>query len=1142
MKVKIIAVFIAICFSVNGETFYKTSFEPENEPFGAVTKTNTGFAVSAKAAVSTEISHSGKYSITPGPGSGRYGKFCTKTFSPLLNNKELWVQYYFYTPSISYSGYKSFLILKGPAKSSKGIFKATSILFYSKNLVASGKRFKLKLNSGWNKVKVKLDMAKQSYDLYINDTFATKEIPFAALAKSKTLVKGISTIIIGGGASKIHLSYLDDFYIGSKNPDLQNALQVTSNTQSKLHAKGFITINKSFLPPIVDGKDDDKCWQESSTFSPFLTINGELAKIQQTRASITYDDKNLYVLFKCFDTQLNPVLNQLAEIKANASSRDSNVFKDDSVELFIAPNTNIPSQYYHFAINTKGIIYDAKLPNPGSSWNSKISTGIKFDDKKWVIEVKIPFKEIGIATPPDNTEWNINLCRNKPSLSELSCWNPTYSSFHSYNNWGRIRFSSKQPVISCELPEVIKEGSNSSIFHIRNFLPKSYIVENRVDYQNSDCVTTAQIFNLKSEKSSVKDELIVYTGNDLRSDSRSCITSYKIKDKKTDKLLYSIPGIKYPLVQYSPFKTNFIAESSRIFYVCFNNMYIANKSSLHRMLLIQYAKDISGKFKECEFIIDMPECISIINPSGSGKKNKPLAVKEIMTVDKGEKRRKYVFTFPARLTYSQKKIGRTNPYNEAISFVFYCASDNTSKQINTINYYTRAKIDGKMLSEAVNKIPLTILPEVKGKMPKKLLLISSFGNYNMSISLLSDEEAKKCIANIANSGFNVFSYCDWNRLPFNNRILKNLRSFGLKIEKAFFAADKSWLGEIFPSSREYLKKYPQYRAVNGKGKAIDHVISIAHLIDPKSKFRSIMKQRLSSMAKELDIILWDHEARQLGEKSLCYNKQSLIDFKKYLKLDHSLTIKQIQNDYKKQWVEFQCIRNARLGKIMRDIVKQANPQCQFNLYSGYQSKLHETLYGVDWKLFGKFIDNAECGYRRPLAELEATSKAVAPNRLIPGELILCWSGNLKYDFSKLKINLLRRLTDGNGGFLVFYDLQVDGRFWNTVGEISRLVADYESFFIKCEKNKKAVKIISGIDSKDLVVYENDSLEKLIILFNPTGKEKKCEIEILTLPATAVIKDYYLRKTIHTNKNVITKIAPFDAKVFICSKKNNQNKR
>ena len=1136
MKIKMIAVFIAICFSVSGKTFYKTSFEPVNEPFGAVTKANTGFAVPAKAVVSAKVSHSGKYSITPGFGSGRYGKFCSRTFSPLLSNKELWVQYYLYIPSASYSGYKSFLILKGSAKNSKGILKAVSILFYSENLVASGKRFKFKLNPGWNKVKVKLDMEKQSYDLYINDSFATKKIPFAALVKSKAAVEGVSKVIIGGGASTIHLTYLDDFYIGSKDPDLQNTVPVTADTQTKLRAKGFITINKSFSPPAIDGKDNDKCWQESSIFSPFLTVSGELAKIQQTKASITYDDKNLYVLFKCFDTQLNPVLNQLAEIKANASSRDSNIFKDDSVELFIATNTEIPSKYYHFAINTKGIIYDAKLPVPGASWNSKISTGIKFDDKKWVMEVKIPFKEIGVSTPLDDTVWNINLCRNKPSLSELSCWNPTYSSFHSYSKWGKIRFSSKQPVISCELPKTIKEGSNSSIFSIRNSSPKSYIVENRVDYQNSDCVTTAQDFNLNSKNTSAKNEFIVYTGNDLRSHSRSCVTSYKIKDRKSGELLYSIPGIKYPLVQYSPFKTNFIAVNSRIFYMSFKNMYIANKSSLLRMLLIQCAKDISGKFKECELIIDMPECISIVNPTGAEKKNKPLNVKETITVTKGERRRKYVFTFPARLTYSQKKIGKTNPYNDKISFVFYCASNNTSKHINTINYYTRAKIDGKMLSEAVNKIPLTILPEIKGKMPKKLLLISSFGGYNLSLPSLSEEEYRKCIANIANSGFNVFSYCDYKNLPFNNAILKSLRSFGLKIEKSFFAADKSWIGETFPKSREYLKKYPQHRAVNGNGKTIDHVVSIAHLIDPKSEFRSIMKQRFSRMAKESDILLWDHEARQLGAKSLCYNKQSLTDFKKYLKLDHSLTIEQVQNEYKKQWVKFQCMRNARLGKIMRDIIKQANPKCQFNLYSGYQSKLHEAFYGVDWKLFGKFIDNAECGYRRPLAELETTLKAVAPKRLIPGVLIMCWAGNLEYDFSKLKINLFRRLTDGNGGFLVFYDLQVDGRFWYTVGEISRAVADYEDFFLCGKKGKNSIKIISGIKSDELVVYENDSHEKLIILSNSTGKNKTCKLQASKLPQNAVLKDYYSGKDYDINDIFSSTIDPFDVKVLIIESK------
>jgi hypothetical protein len=1132
MNVKIIAMLlVSICLSVSGNTLYKTSFETENEPFGAVTKANCGFAIPTKGCISKEISHSGKQSLDIGPGLGKYGKFCTKNFSPSLENKELWVQYYFYSKNDSESGYKSFLVLKGPIKDAGGVLYAISVFLHSNKVVASGKRFDVKLNAGWNKVKVKVNLEEQSYDLYINDTFSTPKIPFVSLIKSKATIKGISTILIGGGTFSIK-TYIDDFYLATKDPELENSVPVVLSQGNKSAAKGFAMINKSPLPPTIDGKNDDKCWQQSSTLSPFLTGDGRIAEHQQTKAHITYDDKNMYVLLECFDAQLNPVLNQLSEIKANAKGRDSSVFKDDSIELFIATDPKVPSGYYHFAINTKGVIYDAKHPVPGASWNSTVSTKTAFNDKSWIMEVKIPLKELGISKPLNNVVWNINICRNKPSLGELSSWNPTFSSFHSYNNWGKVCFSNKQPAISCKLPKTLSEGSNYSYFNIKNPSADSYVIEDSIDYQNSDSVTTAQAFNVNSKKTSVKDEFIIHTKHDSRNYCRNCIASYNVKDKKTGRLLYSTPGIKYSLSQYSPFRTNFIAENSRIFYMCFKNMYIAKGSALHRLLLIQYAKDISGKFKECELVIDMPEYISIINPAGSGKKIKATKVKEVLVSSKGSKRRKYVFTFPERFTYPQREIGKGNPYNNKISFVFYCESANITRNTDTINYYTQAKVNGKTISESANKIPVTILPEIRGKMPQKILLISSFGGYNLSMSMLSEEEYKKCMENIANAGFNVFGITDYKELPFDNVMLKNIRSFGLKIEKAFFVKDKSWIKSIFPDSREYLKKYPQHRAVDGKGRTLDNVISISHRIDPKGEFRSIMKKHLSEIAKKYDIVLWDHEARQLGEESLCYNPQSLMAFKKYLKTDKSLTIEEVQNNYKEQWIKFQCLRNAELGKIMRDIVKKANPQCLFNIYSGYQSELGLVHYGIDWSLFGEFIDNAECGYRRPLTEVEATLEAVAPANLIPGELISVWVGNLEYDFSKLKVTMFRRLTDGNGGFLLFYDLQVDGRFWCTIGEISRLVADYESFFINPQKSKKSLKIISGITKDDIVVYENSKREKIIILFNSTSKNKKCELQVKNLPSKALMKDYYSGDVFDANNNFSVTINPFDVKVLI----------
>ena len=1131
----IFALLFIVSFSVNGKTLYKTGFEVDNEPFGAVTKANTGFEIPPKAAISGKISYSGKQSFTPGPGNSKYGKFCSKTFSPVLKNKELWTQYYFYVKDIDYPRYKSFFILKGPVKESNGIASAVYILFYNQKVIASSKSFKFKMIAGWNKVKVRVDQQKQCYDLYINDDLISKGIPFAS-AKSKAEINGISKVVLGGGASKEILTYIDDFYIGTDDPALKNIISVGTKSQNNNPVKAFVNINKCAVPPVIDGKNSDKCWQESSPLSPFLTVTGKMAKFQPTVARITRDDKNLYISFECFDSQLDPVLNQLSEIKANAKGRDSSVFKDDSVEVFIATDPDKPSEYHHFAVNTKGVIYDAKLPSPGAAWNAKISTGVALNDKSWIIELKIPFKELGVDVPKNGDTWNINLCRNKPSGSETSCWNPTYSSFHSYNNWGKIHFSNNRLVVDNKLPQVLAEGSNYSQFRFKNSLPQPYIVETKVNYQNADSVVTAQEFTPDSKNVLVDNEFITSTKNSTRNHCRNCTVSYSIRDAKSDELLYSTPTIEYAFTQYSPFRTSFIAENSRIFFMRFKDMYIARKSALHRMLLIQYANDLAGKFKNCELVVDLPEYIKIINPEGTGRKIKPVSVKETVVSGKDGKRRKYIFTFPAKLTYSQNKIGKANPYNNKINFVFYCDADTASKATDYVRYYTRTKVDGKVVREPDNKIPVKILPELNGKMPKKILLISSFGGYNTSMPMLSEEEYKICMENIADSGFNVFSHCDIKGLTFDDKMLDSLRALGLKIERAFFAKYKSWINDVFPESVSYLKKYPQHRAVDGNGKSINEVVSTSHLIDPKAEFRKVMERRLSAIAKKSDIVLWDHEARQIGPSAIGFDEKSRKEFSKRLNLNCTLTVKQVQNEYKKQWIDFQCSRNANLGKIMRDIVKKANPQCLFNGYSGYQSEQHKMFYGVDWHKFGKFIDYAECGYKRPLTEIEATAKAVEPKKLITGELIMCWVGNLEYDFSKLKLNLFRRLTDGNGGFLVFYDLQVDGRFWYTMAEVSRLVADYEDYFIKGNKNNNSIEIVHGIEADDVVVYEKSTGEKLVVLFNSTAKSKVCKVKFIKKPESAIIKDYYAGKTLNKTNSLTAKIKPLDVKVFILQSK------
>lgn len=82
--------------------------------------------------------------------------------------------------------------------------------------------------------------------------------------------------------------------------------------------------------PVLDGKFDEACWETVEWTSGFIQrqpYEGEKPS-QETAFKILYDQKNIYVAFRCFDTEPD-------KIEKRLSRRDG--FEGDLVPLIPAP-------------------------------------------------------------------------------------------------------------------------------------------------------------------------------------------------------------------------------------------------------------------------------------------------------------------------------------------------------------------------------------------------------------------------------------------------------------------------------------------------------------------------------------------------------------------------------------------------------------------------------------------------------------------------------------------------------------------------------------------------------------------------------------------------------------------------------------
>lgn len=223
------------------------------------------------------------------------------------------------------------------------------------------------------------------------------------------------------------------------------------------------TVKRTDVPIVIDGKLDEAEWDSALLTDPFVTQESGANVVVKTQAKLLWDNDYLYIGFIASDP----------DIWGKMTSRDSHLWNEEPVEVFIDPN-NDKHDYIEFEFNPLGteldIFMNKSYTEGGTAnfgWNlaglrSAVSIAGTLNDPSdtdtaWYCEIAIPFSGIAtkITTPLNNPPiagetWRLNLARynrerdsNGNELNAVtSCWNKTgTSSFHVPEKFGRIIFS-----------------------------------------------------------------------------------------------------------------------------------------------------------------------------------------------------------------------------------------------------------------------------------------------------------------------------------------------------------------------------------------------------------------------------------------------------------------------------------------------------------------------------------------------------------------------------------------------------------------------------------------------------------------------------------------------------------------------------
>jgi cellulose/xylan binding protein with CBM9 domain len=1097
---KIISLLILAYWShaVQAQMLYRTGFESTNEPFGN-NASGWKFRPAGKNKLKSNgicktPAATGKQSLSPGVGSGRYGAAFTRQFKPALIHETLWIEFDLMISDAKAKGYFGFIYLGGIDRSAKkhsGCIQ--QLLFYRNKLVYSGGNAPFVLpEKKWFHIAMKLDFKSSACSIYINGKLLKGSLPF----RTKGL-KAITQIKLGGAAGK-GMTYYDNLYIGASP-----APPIKSCKQPKPGTLPFAVIGKTLIPPEIDGKLDDQCYKKAAILTPFQTPAGNKMAKQQTQVMVCYDNEYLYIAFRCFDARLDPLLNQLDRFSAKRKKRDSAVWTDDSVELFIRPDP-ASGKYYHLAVNLAGTLYDTARPAPGAAWNSEAKTGVGRNDKAWIVEIAVPLKNIGITKVTNGLVCQINFCRNTTWQRENTCWSPTGGNFHIIDRFGKIKFGLKPPPVQeIILPEKIIDGINQLGIN-KSSLP--FAIQTSLSYGRGETVYEAVVMPEKK-----KISFICHRSGNRRSARKLKLNASEF-NPDTGELLLRTPLVSYPAPVASPFNTSLVAQTSKLLIKDIDHIYINRGGARTAYLLIRADKTVRKKISRCQVNLELPVYLQLLNPASSPRTAPVPESFQVIPFEKnGRAMRRYEMIWTAKHIYSKQPFSRNNRYNAPIPLVIVADKNAPLKTGNATIYTVASK-----LREPPMSLPVTVLPVITGKRPETFPVITWGTKNNELYASLNSTEQQAFLHNRIKAGFNILGLNELGGSFLSEKQQQTIRQAGFALIGGIPRNRmKTWRSNAFEGAEAFLKQHSDSRAETALGQKLPDCICITELLNPTGSYRIEFKKYIGPLAKKYRILCWDYEVRPADNNSTCWCSRCLKKFAGFAKIpSNGLSASVILKKYQNQWIDFQCRRNAALAMTLRQLIKAANPQCKFTVYSGYQSQHTRDSYGVDWTMMQSAIDYAMCGYGRPMTAITDTLTAIAPKKLIGGLLIFVWF-NSSYNMSNVKIDLFRRLTDSRGGLMTFYDVQADGRFWTAIGELTNLVHKYENLFLNCVRDDATVKPVANCTQNDLAVLKGPGGKRLLFIFNNSAKNRNSSV-----------------KDISTGKIHVLNIPPKDVKFMI----------
>lgn len=188
--------------------------------------------------------------------------------------------------------------------------------------------------------------------------------------------------------------------------------------QTQTPVKKYTSSRIQGIAPAIDGIINDREWQGVEWQGDFVQrepLDGA-SPSQQTSFKILYDDNNLYVAVRAYDSVPGQIVRRLAR-RDNSDGDWVGIIIDSYADKLTG---------FGFGITAAGVKFDLIIINDGNddgSWDAIFDAKSAIDALGWTAEFRIPLSQLRFAAKEEHT-WGLDIFRYIFRKQEMSLWQP----------------------------------------------------------------------------------------------------------------------------------------------------------------------------------------------------------------------------------------------------------------------------------------------------------------------------------------------------------------------------------------------------------------------------------------------------------------------------------------------------------------------------------------------------------------------------------------------------------------------------------------------------------------------------------------------------------------------------------------------